>query len=298
MIDISKSEKIPPERRYFNISVLWIFYYHHLLRPLYRLRIPHEAVTLASIASGVVSALLFYCGSVLPAAVALHLKDLLDACGGSLARLTGRGHLIGRYLDSLGDFLVLVLVSVAIAHRAYVEGSSIYLFWGGTAILSIFIQCSFFNFYQIAYLERFGIQTVTSKRDEYSRDDAFLPADSLLKRIVLSLLRFAHIIIYSWQDKFVAAVDNHLYKRCNHQSRANWYGDKRLMTLQSALCFGTHTFVVIVFALLNHTEYALVFVATMMNLYLLWLLYYRRKRFAGAATVVVSEANANDRKRM
>ena len=114
MLDIEKSEKLPREHRYFNISVIWIFYFRAVIRVLYRLRIPHELVTAFSILSGILSAILFYYGIFIPAAIALHLKDVFDACDGALARLTQRGHLIGRYVDSLGDFVSLTLVMLAI----------------------------------------------------------------------------------------------------------------------------------------------------------------------------------------
>ncbi|MCX6832837.1 MAG: CDP-alcohol phosphatidyltransferase family protein [candidate division Zixibacteria bacterium] len=147
MIDLEKAEKIPVSRRYFNISVIWILYYRHVLRLLYWLRFPHELVTLASIGSGLLSAIMFYQGKLIPAAILLHGKDVFDACDGSLARMTGRGHLIGRYLDSLGDFLVLTSVVIAIGLHAYSLGQQHYLLWALAAVFSIFIQCSFFNFY-------------------------------------------------------------------------------------------------------------------------------------------------------
>jgi phosphatidylglycerophosphate synthase len=279
MIDLERAHKIPAARRYFNISVIWIFYRSAVLRLLYWLRVPHELVTLASIGSGLFSALMFYEGRLIPGALLLHLKDVLDACDGGLARLTGRGHLIGRYLDSLGDFLVLVSVVTAISFHAYSLGQPQYLAWGVAALFSIFVQCSFFNFYQIAYVEQFGIGSLNSKRDEIGRDDLDVDASSGQARLLLKLLRFAYIVVYGWQDRLVAAVDNMILKRCLTCPRSDWYGDKPLMVLQSPLCFGTHIFVLIISALLGRPQYGLLFVVIAMNLYLLFVLYYRRNHF-------------------
>jgi phosphatidylserine synthase len=279
MIDFEEAEKISTSQRYFNISVIWIFYYRSVLRLLYWLRFPHELVTLASIGLGLLSALMFYQGKLIPAAILLHFKDVFDACDGSLARLTGRGHLIGRYLDSLGDFLVLTSVVSAIGLHASSLGQQHYLVWGAAALFSIFLQCSFFNFYQIAYVEQFGIGSLNSKRDETDRDDLDLSALSGPARLLLKLLRLAYTVVYSWQDKLVAAVDNMLLKRCVTCLRSDWYGDKFLMVLQSPLCFGTHIFVLIVCALLGRPHYGLIFIVTAMNLYLLFVLYYRRNHF-------------------
>jgi phosphatidylglycerophosphate synthase len=279
MVDLEKSEKLPPEHRYFNISVIWIFYFRWVLRILYVLRIPHELVTLLSIGLGLLSAYCFYWGHLIVAAIALHFKDVFDACDGALARLTGRGHLIGRYLDSLGDFVVLTLVMGAIALRAAETRTSLYYLWGALAILSTFIQCSFFNFYQLAYLDRFEIKTLSSKRDEVGRDDLELTAGRFPRRFVLTGLRLIYSLIYGWQDRFVAAVDNTLLKRCPENRRDSWYGHRSLMVAQSALCFGTHIFVVIVFALVGKPQLSLLFVLTIMNLYLILLLWYRRVHF-------------------
>lgn len=279
MDDLSGSEKLPPQHRYFNISVIWIFYFRLVLQLLYRLRIPHELVTLASIVCGAASALLFYRGHLLPAAIFLHFKDVFDACDGALARLTGRGHLIGRYLDSLGDFLVLTLVLGAIALRAAESNSAVYLFWGALAIISTFIQCSFFNFYQLAFLERFGIGTLSSKRDESGRDDLAKSSYSWLGRAVLTSLNALYLVIYGWQDRLVAAVDNRLRKRLPSVAGDTWYGYHPLLVAQSALCFGTHIFAIIVFALLKRPHWALVFISIAMNFYLIILLSYRRACF-------------------
>ena len=146
MTDLSKSEKIPSEKRFFNISTLWIPYFRQIIKILYILRIPHEIITLTSIAFGLLSSWYFYQGQLILGAITFHLKDLFDACDGAIARMTGRGHLIGRYLDSLGDFAVIHAVIIAISWRAVNMGDSTMIYWGGASLLSLFIQCSFFNY--------------------------------------------------------------------------------------------------------------------------------------------------------
>ena len=279
MVDLEKSEKLPPNRRYFNISVLWIFYFRHVIRILYKLRIPHEAVTAISILFGVYSAYAFHNGTFLLAAIALHLKDIFDASDGALARLTGRGHLIGRYLDSLGDFLALTLVMAGIALHYSQLGQSIYLFWGALAILSTFIQCSSFNYYQLAYVDAFGIETLSSKRDERKRDDINITVQPMVGRIVLGTLRFFYMVVYGWQDRLVAAIEDGIAGRAERISREARYGNRMLMTMQSALCFGTHIFIIICFALLGRPQLSLMFIGTIMNLYLLGLLYLRYRHY-------------------
>jgi phosphatidylglycerophosphate synthase len=278
MVDIEKSEKLPRERRYFNISVLWIFYFRWMIRLLYWLRVPHELVTLVSICFGLLSAMLFYMGFLIPAAIALHLKDVFDACDGALARLTGRGSLLGRYIDSLGDFLCITLVLLAIGLRAAQAGLHVYLLWMPAAIVSTFIQCSFFNFYQLAYVEEFAAGTLLSKRDEAHRTDLDGRAAAARRRWPLRLLRAFYFLIYGWQDRLVAAVDRWLYSRRAARSEHAWYGSRLFMTLISPLCFGTHIFVIIVFTLLGRPEYALVAITSAMNAHLLLILMWRSLR--------------------
>jgi len=278
MDEIEQSRKFAPEQRYFNISVLWIFYFRSVLRLLYRLRIPHEAVTLLAIAIGLVAAYLFYGGYLIAAAVVLHFKDIFDACDGALARMTGRGHLIGRYLDSVGDFVTLTAVLAAITVRTVMYGSDIYILWGFLGWLSLFIQCSFFNYYQLAYAEQTGTKRLSSERDERSRDDIDAFAGSFGRRLILGILRGLYIVIFSWQDKLVAGIDRWLRRRSGCRSDRDWYGDKMLMTLVSPLCFGTHIFVLMVFAVIGKPGYALPFIAIIMNIYLLWVLLYRMRR--------------------
>lgn len=276
MINWEKAEKLPREHRYFNISVLWIFYYRWILRLFYIFRIPHEIITLMSICSGLVSAYYFYTQQLIPAAILLHFKDIFDACDGALARLTGRGHLIGRYLDSLGDFLVLTAVMIAIGIKATAIMGDWRLFWIVLAILSIFLQCSFFNYYQLAYLEVYGVARLLSRQDEIARKDISFNKYNYASRIILILLRAFYAIIYGWQDKLVKYIDERFCNSSGNKSPAIRYGSQKLMVMLSPLCFGTHIFVIIVFTIIGKPPYSLVFIGTIMNIYLLFLLRYRK----------------------
>ncbi|MBN2226683.1 MAG: CDP-alcohol phosphatidyltransferase family protein [candidate division Zixibacteria bacterium] len=277
--DLEQSEKLPPQYRYVNISVFWIFYFRQVIKILYRCRVPHEAATALSILFGLISAYCFSIGHIILAAVAIHLKDVFDASDGALARLTGRGHLIGRYLDSLGDFFVLSATMIAIGSHAAPNGHTGYYLWAIVAIFSTFIQCSFFNFYQLGYVAAFGIDTLSSRQDENSRDDVQRQSYSLFGKVILKTLRLFYLIVYGWQDKLVLAVDNRLLSSGNiHEGRLR-YGNHQLMIMQSALCFGTHIFVIILCALLSRPQLALIFISIVMNLYLIFVLYLRKRYY-------------------
>ncbi len=269
MIDWDKAEKLPAEYRYFNISVIWIFYYRLVLKILYKARVPHEAVTLFSIVCGLVSAYFFFSGKLIPAAVALHLKDLFDACDGALARLTGRGYLAGRYLDSLGDFVSLTAVVAAIAVRNSGRGQFYMIYWAALTILSLFLQCSVFNYFNLKYSEHYGSERLLSSTSESTRKDINLEDFGWATR----LLRLLYLLVYSWQDRLVARFDNDLFRKRRPGPDKSRYGSKIFMTALSPLCFGTHIFIIIIFTLWGKPELSFPFIAVIMNFYMILLFY-------------------------
>jgi len=270
MLDLTKADKLPQDKQYFNVSVLWIPWYKWLIRLLYYLRVPHELATIASITSGFFSAYLILNERLILSALFFHLKDLFDACDGSLARLTGRGHLIGRYLDSVGDFFAIGSVIVSISIVSARNGSDMYLLFGAFAFFSVFIQCSFFNYYMIGYVRSVSESRLLSKQNERNREVGYDRFKSIPARAFLRLLRFFYIVIYSWQDAIAARVDEWLQKRTGNPD--GWFEDRLHMSLLSPLCFGTHIFVVILSAIANRIDYSLIFIAVPMNIYLLFVL--------------------------
>lgn len=285
-LDFESIHKIPAGHRYFNISTKWIAYYPWVIRVLYRLRVRHEAVTGLSIASGLIAAALIASlpesGLFLAAVLAVHLKDVFDASDGALARITGTGHRLGRFMDTIGDGVVFTLWIAACAmvmaeagtHAAVAAG------WAVLAWLSLFIQCSWFNFYQLHYIERTGGNTA-SKLDERSQavDEAspLGPYTRLLSRI--------YDAWFGWQDRAVAAWDNRERARLGLPSdpkdprNDRWYTTRGFMVANSALCFGTHAFVLILALLFKHPQWFLPAVAVAMNLYLAVIAFGRRLSF-------------------
>jgi len=258
-VSFDKIYKLPPKRRYFNVSVLWIFYYPYLVRLLYRLRVRHEAVTLTSLAFGLAGGLFILrpgYGNLLAAAICVHLKDLFDASDGSLARLQGTTNRIARFLDSLSDALAITWLLAALALRFYSEVGPAVIAEAAAAWLSIFLQCSYFNYYLVAYT-RLVSETNVRLDERMTEEDRRLYAEAT-KRFLLAAFQRAYAAVYGWQDKLIAAVDRIALRRAwglrpeelSPEQREAWYGDKRLLTLNSPLCFGTHLFILVLCLLL------------------------------------------------
>jgi len=272
--------KLPRAWRYFNISVLWIFYYPSVIRLLYSMRIRHEIVTFASIGSGLVAAWLIVdarsLSDFLIAALFVHLKDVFDACDGALARITGTGHRAGRFLDTIGDGIVFTAWIAACAFR--MTGSDVDPvvagMWGVAAWLSLFLQCSYFNFHQLHYVRLSGAE-LTSRLDE--REE--------LARGFIAALGWVYQIWFGWQDRLIAWFDGVArtglgLPRDSIDSRNDaWYTYRPLMIANSALCFGTHAFVLIICLAFQSPEWFLPVVAVGMNIYWLGIVLARQVVF-------------------
>jgi phosphatidylglycerophosphate synthase len=87
-----------------------------LVHPLLRANVAPAVVVLANAATGLVAALVLARGELVPAALLLQVKTLLDNTDGQLARAAGRVTLAGRYLDTLADLLVNGAVFAALGY--------------------------------------------------------------------------------------------------------------------------------------------------------------------------------------
>lgn len=287
--DFESIHKIPAEHRYFNISTKWIAYYPWMIRTFYRLGIRHEVVTGLSIASGLTAAALIASlpgsGLFLAAVLAVHLKDVFDASDGALARVTGTGHRLGRFVDTIGDGVVFTLWIGACALVMAKAGAPapIAAGWAAVAWVSLFIQCSWFNFYQLHYIRRTGAASASNldERAEPVDETAPLgPATRLLSRV--------YDAWFGWQDRAIAAWDRSEREKLglpadpDDPRNDRWYTTRSFMVSNSALCFGTHAFVLILALLLKKPQWFLPAVGIGMNLYLAVIAFARRRAFKDA----------------
>ncbi|MBI4720443.1 MAG: CDP-alcohol phosphatidyltransferase family protein [Chitinivibrionia bacterium] len=298
--DIEKAYKLKREHRYFNISVLWIWYFPRVVRILHRLKIPHEAVTLLSLACGIgAGAFLLGMGyrSLLLAAVFVHLKDVFDASDGSLARLTGRTNRIARFLDSLFDLVVITWLLAAIAAREHPASGWQTAVRFAAAWVSIFMQCSYFNYYLVSYTRLFSGTNVRTDERTTEADKALY--GTAWKRRLLLALQAVYGAVYGWQDRLIAKLDRKSLDRAGRggartpgeagaEELRAWYGDKRLMTLNSPLCFGTHLFILILALIISQPMYFYYAIIFPGNAYLLFNIAYRERRFKREITRQVS----------
>lgn len=267
--------KIPLDRRYFNISTKWIPYYPLVIRLFYFAKIRHEVATALSIVAGIAGAWMI---ASLPesqmfvaAALAVHLKDVFDATDGALARVTGTGHRLGRFVDTVGDGVVFTAWIAATAAVMVKTGSTpaAAAAWAAAGWLALFLQCSYFNFYQLHYIRRSGASSA-SNLDE--RSDPVVGSSAAAR--TTKVLARIYDAWFGWQDRAIAALDRMQRTKIGlppdpaREENDRWFEAKGFMVANSALCFGTHAFVLVALLLLGRPELFLPVVSVGMSLYL------------------------------
>jgi hypothetical protein len=147
--------------------------------------------------------------------------------------------------------------------------------------ISVFIQCSYFNFYLVSYVELFKGTNV--RKDERLTDEDSNVYSVKWKRRLLLFLQTMYGYVYGWQDRIIIRLDRISLERTTGKSseellpgeKAAWYGNKRMMTLNSPLCFGTHLFILILAALVSRPVYFYYVVILIGNAFLVFNIYYR-----------------------
>lgn len=284
--------KIPIGYRYPNISTFWIPYYRLVIQLFYRLRIRHEVATALSIGCGLAAAWLIVrlpaTGSFVAAAVLVHLKDVFDATDGAVARMTGTGHRFGRFLDTVGDGVTFSSWIVACGTIMVARGTSVWAAaaWVIAGWLCLFLQCSYFNFHHLHYVRIAGGNS-TSRLDE--RQAPVDPSDRATRAMAA-----VYQVWFGWQDRLIARLDRRQRRGLGLGGPAGdpatdaWYGAKGFMVANSALCFGTHTFLLVVLLLIHRPDWFLPAVVVGMSLYWAGILAARQVVFARAAAQVSS----------
>jgi phosphatidylglycerophosphate synthase len=274
--DIEKMSKLPPEARFLDINDFWYFPNRWVVKFLYPLPITPTHITIISLIAGLVSVRLYMIDTsvgLMWGALFLYLKIFLDNVDGNLARVRGETSRLGRFLDSLTDFMVSFLVYLVLTLRLVDEANnSLYWYLGGLAFLSCLMQCSYFVYYLVKYTAISGTylynrvdEDITEEENEaYDRGDL---------SILVYFLHRAHILLYGWQDKTIEWFDRLSKtlgsKKSQKLSEKNWYGDKVFLTLISPLCLCTNNMLLVFFSLADEIELGLWFVIIVGNACLL-----------------------------
>ncbi len=201
---------------------------------------PNE-VTVAAIMIGLLAAYSYLFAT--PAATALAgvlivLKDIADDADGQLARAKQMYSRRGRFLDSIGDFVVDIAVFGAITlvcYRWVPNGWTLLL--GFLAFWGITLRVSYHVYYQVSFLhleDRYKLNRITEEITEADR--AGDPLALRLQRIF--------VVLYGWQDWLMYRIDQWCKgKGFDERLAPTWYSDRSALRLSGLLGFGTELMV-------------------------------------------------------
>ncbi len=254
----------------------------YILRPiaagivwlLYPTPVTPNQVTIAAVLIGLCSAWAYAAGT--PAAIAVGgvlilLKDITDDADGQLARAKEMYSRRGRFLDSIGDFVVDAAVFsaiTAVAYRRHPSGLTVIL--GIVSLFGITLRVSYHVYYQVSFLHRQQRYQLNRIRESVTEEDrAGDPVALALQRIFN--------VIYGWQDALMRNIDTWCKGVPFDEQHAEvWYADRAGLRLSGLLGFGTELTLLAVFSWCNAIYEYLFFNAIVMNAVLLTSIAYRR----------------------
>ena len=253
-----------------------------VVRLLYPTSITPNQITFLSLVFGLASAGFYVSGipdALVWGAIFLYGKVFLDNVDGNLARVRGTTSRFGRFLDSLADFLVTVLVYIAVTmYLVRTTGVQEYWILGLLGLLFCFMQSTFFVFYLVNYTSRVGSyeknrvdESVTEEDKRQAEEGQTDPWDLRLQTLF--------VWAYGWQDEVVEKLDA-MCKRLSHVSDTeealrSWYSDKRFLAWVSPLCLCTNNVMLVFFSLLGQLELFMILLVSFMNIYSLGLLSWK-----------------------
>ncbi len=270
--DKEKMNKLPREAQFFDVNAIWYFFNGWLVRMLYPTPITPNQITVLSFVIGLLSAGFYVSGrsdALVWGAVFLYGKVVLDNVDGNLARVRGTSSRFGRFLDSLADFFVTVLVYIGISYYlVQTTGDARFWFLGLLGLLVGFMQSTFYVFYLVNYTSRVG------SYDKNRVDESITEEDQAENNGWDLKLQKLFVWSYGWQDRLIERLDRVSRKLAgvSETEEADWYGDRCFLTAISPLCICTNNVLLAVFSLLGQVELFLLLLITVMNFYALGLL--------------------------
>ncbi len=242
-----------------------------LLRPLaaalvwllYPTRITPNQVTVAAIVFGLAAGAAYAAGTpaaTVAAGLLITAKDIADDADGQLARAKEMYSRRGRFLDSIGDFAVDLVVFAAITitvYHTYPSSSTIFL--GVAAFLGITLRVSYHVFYQASFLhleDRYKMNRITEEITD---------ADRLGDPVALRL-QVIFNVLYTWQDLLMCSIDRWCAGKGILKDKAGtWYGDRIGLRLSGLMGFGTEFALLTICSVTNHLYLYLVLNVVGMN---------------------------------
>ncbi|MBT4869482.1 MAG: CDP-alcohol phosphatidyltransferase family protein [Polaribacter sp.] len=198
-------------------------------------------VTIAFIISGLIG---IYCITkeyYFTAAFFLIFKSILDAADGELARIKKTPSYTGRFLDSVSDIILNLIIFVTLWQVTEISLSLAFL-----AFFGIQLQGTLYNYYYVILRNRFDGDT-TSRIFEDKTPTA-LPGE---KQKNVNILFFLYKLFYGVFDKIIYTLDKNASRG---KPFPNW-----LMTLISTFGLGFQLLLISIFLIVGYKSFIIPF---------------------------------------
>jgi phosphatidylglycerophosphate synthase len=227
-----------------------------LVRTLYPTSVTPNQVTLLSTFVGLVAAALYLANAgmtTVAAGLCVTAKDILDSADGQLARAKAMYSRTGRFLDSIGDFVVNLAIFAALGLVLAVNHNApAYLLLALAGFFGISLRVSYHVFYQTAFLHLEDSYTLNRLTEEIRKEDLQGDATALaLQRVFL--------VLYGWQDALMWHIDCWSRHGEFHspEQRSAWHADPAALRLSGFLGMGTELLLLTVCSLAGILEFYL-----------------------------------------
>ena len=198
-------------------------------------------VTIAFIISGLIG---IYCITkeyYFTAAFFLIFKSILDAADGELARIKKTPSYTGRFLDSVSDIILNLIIFVTLWQVTEINLALAFL-----AFFGIQLQGTLYNYYYVILRNRFDGDT-TSRIFEDKTPTA-LPGE---KQKNVNVLFFLYKLLYGVFDKIIYTLDKNASRG---KPFPNW-----LMTLISTFGLGFQLLLISIFLIVGYKSFIIPF---------------------------------------
>ena len=255
-----------------------------LVRVLYYTPITPNQVTIVSVLSGFAAAFFYSKGTArafIVAGLLITLKDILDSADGQLARARQQQSRAGRFLDSIGDFVVDAAVFGSIGWALYTLNHDwLMLVCALLGFIGISLRVSYHVFYQVHFLH-------LQNQYEHNRSTEEIKNEDLEKGGLELVLQRIFQFIYGWQDRFITRIDEWCTRKNLQISPAagqrellpgyiTWYSDTLALRVSGLLGFGTELFFLMLCSVVNQLKLYLYLNLFLMNGMLVICIAYRR----------------------
>ena len=212
------------------------------------------------------------------AAVCFYLKDIFDSADGQLARAKQLYSRRGRFLDSIGDFVVNLSLFIGVFIVLQKDGVAPYaaLALSVVGFLGVSLRVSYHVFYQTSFLH---------SQNEYQTNriaEDLQEQDYENDRLTVSLQK-TFLFLYGWQDRLMQRLDTWSRRKVPStfgSERAQWHADAAGLRLGGFLGIGTEYVLLTTSLLLGSVWLYLIFSLIVLNGVWIMTIFYRRSVLA------------------